>query len=223
MSTLIDKLNTDNTGEVEKAISVYTDSFKRYRTLYFDNNIDIRLCPKNANTSIKHIFCQLHYNTDIGANTSLRKSLYEGQSHLGTIVDSEFLFRIGSYKIAVKRDPIERVLSSAKYILKTRLNIINPSIDMIEELLNTADDKTDFHFLSQTFWMGTPDLYDKVYGIHQTEDMIEYLQDNYIWLGKIGDTYKNISDSTIQVKDLAISTINKWKDFYKIDYDNGWY
>ena len=223
MSTLIDLLNNDKTGEVEKAIILATDPFKRYRTLYFDNNIDVRLCPKNANTTLKHVFCQLHYNKDIDIGTFLRKSLYEDHLSKDLIEDGEFLFRKDSYRIAVKRDPIERALSSAKYILKTRLNISNPSIDMIEELLNNSVFETDFHFLPQTFWMGPLDLYNKIYSVHQVKDMIEYLQDDYIWLGEIKDTYKNVSDATIKVKDLSDSTIERWMNIYKIDYDNGWY
>ena len=221
--TLIDLLNNDKTGEAEKAIEIATDPFKSYSTLYYNNNIDVRLCLKNANTTLKHIFCQLHYNKDININTPGRKSIYQDYLAKDIIEDGEFLFRKDSYRIAVKRDPIERVLSAAKYILKNRLNIFNPSIDMIEELLKNSVFETDQHFLPQTFWMGIPDLYNKVYSIHQVEDMIEYLQDDYVWLGEIKDTHKNISNPKIKVKDLSDSTIERWMNIYKIDYDNGWY
>ena len=233
MSTLIEKLNNYNTksmtpeGELltesEKALKLSIDKYKAYRTLYFNNNIDVRLCPKNANTTLKHIFCQLHYNKDIDIDTSQRKLIYKDYLAKDVIEDGEFLFRNDSYRIAVKRDPIERALSSVKYILKIRLNLFNPSIDMIEDVLNNYNFETDFHFLPQTFWMGTPDLYNKVYSIHGLEDMIEYLQDDYIWLGEIKDTYKNISNPKIKVKDLSDLTIARWMSIYKIDYDNGWY
>jgi hypothetical protein len=223
LSNIIDLLNKDNTGEKQKALEVFSDPFKRYRTLYFDNNIDLRLCPKNGNQTLQYIWGQLHLNKDSRCNTALRKELYEELLQQNKIEEGEFLFRKGSYRVAVKRDPVERVLSSAKYILRTRLNIKNPSVDMIEELLNDADFETDFHFLPQTFWMGTQNLYNEIYSIRKLDNLVDFIEKDYPWLGKIKDKNKNISESKIKVKDLSNSTIRRWINIYMIDYDNGWY
>lgn len=209
-------------GKDYDTVKYMMDPYKKWRTLYFDNNIDIRLCPKNANTTLKHIYSQLHLNQDINITTHQRCLLYQNQLIANTIDrDSKFLFRKKSYKIAIKRNPIERALSSAKYIFKTKLNIEDPDIELVEEMLLEVNHKNDFHFLPQAFFMGTPEMYNAVYDIHSLDNMIEYLSE-YKWNGKITLSDKNVSESKIQISDLSDEVINRWKQIFKIDYELGW-
>ena len=218
MSTLIEKLNNYNTLDI---INYY--KIKEYYTIYFDNNIDFRMCSKNACTTIKYVFMQLHYNIDATTHLQRRKFTYHKLLKAGKIEPGPLQFRKDSYRIAVKRDPIERALSAAKYILLIRLNIPNPSIDMIEELLMIADIKIDEHFCSQSLIMGHPDSYNKIYNMDQVDNFISFLESNYNWPGSLMDSKKNISENKTSVNDLSDEVINKLKVQYKIDYDNGWY
>ena len=221
MLSLIDRLYSDNTGEKLKAQIVKNDSLKRYRTLYFENLVDFRLCPKNANTTMKHVYCQLMFNNDMDFSTNQRS--VENFKNIKYIQqDDPFLFRKSSYKICIKRDPIERALSAAKYILKHRLNIVHPTLDEINELLNNISIDLDFHFNSQTFWMGSSDMYDAVYDISELDSLVDWLINDYRYYD-IVNKKKNISESNIKTEDLPINILKKIKKFYEIDYDNGWY
>jgi len=228
MSNIID-IMYEKTPEITKESNDIRDNpLKGYRTLYFDNKIDIRLCPKNANTSLKYAYSLLQYNIDSHFGFSKRKFMYDLLMEKKEIDEKSglLLFRYNSYKIALKRDPIDRALSAVKYLLETRLNIIEPSIELIEEFLiniNLEINEVDHHLLPQTFWMGNSNVYDKIYYVKEFKNMIEYLQDNYIWFDRIDNIHKNPSKNKLNTNALSDNTIKKLKKIYEIDYDNGWY
>lgn len=92
----------------------------RYNIIYFPNNIDIRLCPKNATVSLKtawyfttqprseYLRPNGDFNCPLGQNYRQQK-VEELSSY------RNFPFRKDSIKIAIKRDPVERFLSAACY------------------------------------------------------------------------------------------------------------
>lgn len=223
MKNIFDTLYEKTPAITAESLDIMNHPFKGYRTLYFNNNIDIRLCPKNANTSLKYIFCYLHYNKNMSMTFSRRKQMYEKMLYENKIENGQFLFRNNSHRIAIKRDPIDRALSAAKYILYTRLNLSKPPINLVEEVLNNIDFQIDHHLLPQSFWMGNSKLYNRVYNITEFNNLIKYLQDNFIWFGQLKDIHKNVSSNRLTVSDLSTFTINKLKKTYEIDYDNGWY
>ena len=199
------------------------DPFKAYRTLYFENLVDVRLCKKNGSTTLRRIWAQLYYNADFLCTVYTRKSLYEENSKLGLIENHEYLFRKGSYRIAVKRDPVKRALSTAKYILKNGLEIVDPSIDMIEELIVNASEKVDHHFLPQTYWLGSALDYDEVYDMNDLNKLIRWLEKDYPYKGRVFDVYSNVSSKKITPDDLSPKTIERIRDMYEVDYKNGWF
>lgn len=218
--TIIDDIKMNG---YEKTTEVLNDPYKKYRTLYFENNVDVRLCTKNGNTTLRSIWSQLNYNTTENCYTNLRKALYEKNREIDNIEDVNYIFRRNSYRIAVKRDPIERALSASKEVLKQRLNILDPTLEIIEELLLNCDPNIDHHFLSQSYWMGIAYDYDEIYDIQDLDKLVRWLEEDYNYPYKITDNHMNKSTSKIKVSDLSRSVIDKVYETYEIDYRNGWF
>ncbi len=218
--TLIDNIKMD--GGL-KTIEVLSDPYKKYRTLYFGNNVDVRLCTKNGNTTLRSIWSQLNYNTTENCYTNLRKALYEKNREIDNIEDVNYIFRRNSYRIAVKRDPIERALSASKEVLKQRLNMLDPPLETVEELLLNCDPNLDHHFLSQTYWMGNAYDYDEIYDVQDLDKLVKWLEEDYNYPYRISDNHMNKSPSKIKVVDLSRKVIDHVYKTYEIDYRNGWF
>jgi hypothetical protein len=220
VSNLIDRLYSFNSKNV-KSQKLKNGPQKIYNTLYFENLVDFRLCPKNASRTVRGFYCQLMFNEDKNLSSSERENEY--LKNIKYIRSNDpFLFRKSSYKICVKRDPVERALSATKYILKNRLNIIDPTIDDVEEVLDNISIDLDFFFHSQTFWMGSYENYDDVYDIQELDLLVKWLVNDYNYYG-VKIEKKNVSKSNIRSEDLSFNILTKVKKFYEIDYDNGWY
>ena len=203
------------------------------RTLYFENNVDVRVYHKNGNTTLKSIWCQLYYNIEDHYST-IPKNLFEKNKTEGNIDDIRYGFRKDSYRIAVKRNPIERALSAAKEVLRSSFNILDPSIDTIEEFFLSFDlnvekyiisSKIEFnyHFLSQTYIMGVPQNYHKIYDIQDLDKLVKWLEEDYNYPYKITNRYVNKAKSELKVSDLSQQVIDKLYKTYEIDYKNGWF
>mgnify|MGYP000109039408 CR=1 FL=1 len=82
--------------------------------LYLPNNVDIRLCPKNGMSTIKEIF-RIHKGHEQYVGRSYR---YSKVKEFGDQLDLPF--RKGSYRIAVRRDPLDRFKSACEYIMRER-------------------------------------------------------------------------------------------------------
>jgi hypothetical protein len=152
----------------------------------------------------------------------------------GNIDDIRYGFRKDSYRIAVKRNPIERALSAAKEVMRSSFNILDPSIDTIEEFflsfnLNVEkyiiSDKIEFnyHFLSQTYIMGNAQNYDKIYDIQDLGKLVKWLEEDYDYPYKITNRHLNKSKSILKASDLSQQVIDKLYKTYEIDYRNGWF
>lgn len=227
---IVDRLRNDNTGLYVKANKVLKEGLEhdifKYRTLYFENLIDVRTCNKNGGTTLQSIWAQL-YTGNSGETFKQRRQLIQKAYYINyqnnNIECEKLMFRKNSYKIGIKRDPIDRALSAAKHVYKTRLNITNPSLEQIEELLNVASPTIDRHFLSQTFLMGgNVNIYDKIYDLQNLNFLIEWLENNYNYPHSIQEKIYNSSPKGINVSDLSEKTTKKLFKIYEIDYDNGW-
>jgi hypothetical protein len=205
------------------------------RTLYFENNVDIRLCHKNGNTTLKSIWSQLYYNVeDHHLTIPLREELQKKNKLSSNIDIDRYGFRKGSYRIAIKRDPIERALSAAKEVIGASFYVYDPSIDIIEEFFLNFDLNVEkyilsnsiefnYHFLSQTFSMGVASDYDKVYDIRDLDKLVRWLEETSDYPYKITNRYLNKSKSELKVSDLSPKVIDKLYTTYEIDYKNGWF
>lgn len=217
-----------------RTVDLINDPFKKYRTLYFANNIDVRLCPKNANTTLRSVWSQLNCNSIENCSVGTRRELFERNLQIGNIDDVNYIFRKNSYRIAVKRNPIERALSAAKEVLKQELSIEDPSLENIEELLSIFhSDRSivsengliglNHHFFSQTYSMGTVYDYDEVYDIQDVDKLVKWLEDDYMYPFKVTNTRLNRSLNKIKVTDLSSAVRERIYNMYEIDYKNGWY
>lgn len=205
------------------------------RTLYFENNVDVRLCHKNGNTTLKSIWSQLYYNVeDHHLTIPNREQLRENNRLNGNIEDDKYGFRKNSYRIAVKRDPIERALSAAKEVIGATFHIHDPSIDTIEEFFLNFDlnvneyvlsdnIRFNYHFLSQTWSMGTSSYYDKIYDVRDLDQLVKSLEEDYNYPYKITNRYLNRARSAMKISDLSKQVIDKVYETYEIDYRNGWF
>ena len=142
--------------------------------LYFPNNVDVRLCPKNGMSSIKELF-RVHRKHDEYVGRSYR---YDYVKREGDQLDLPF--RPGSFRIAVRRDPVDRFKSACEYILQNRADhIANGRANDLPEISSQLDEVIDSiesgsvknnHFYTQTWYMGRPDDYDMVVHILSVGD-----------------------------------------------------
>jgi hypothetical protein len=213
--------------------------------LYFNNNIDIRLCLKNAFTTFRAVWVSC-YDKDhcIDYYTGKRDKIivpgaldrYKWAMRYQDIWDQPF--RRGSYRIAVKRDPVERFVSAVSYLnnvklsstyaahKKSYIDLSKINKDDTNSIIDALDNQTlrDEHFFSQTYFMGHPDNYDKVYDITEISQLLSWLEEKvsnlnpipftHIWENKTKGT-----DQRIQLTDEQTTRIIK---LYAKDYDNGW-
>lgn len=208
--------------------------------LYFNEDIDIRLCLKNGYTTLRTAW-QSCYDMDYYMGRWKTTDMpgaydrYHWAMKFQDIWDQPF--RRGSYRIAIKRDPVERFISAVSYLdnvkleprytknKKSYIDLTNVNKDDIDSVLDAFDNQTlrDEHFFSQSYFMGHPNDYDKVYDISEMSELL-------IWLTKkckpkkpIENTWQNKTkntDSRIELTDKQTMRVIK---LYAKDYANGWY
>lgn len=196
--------------------------------LYFPNNIDVRLCPKNGMSSLKELH-RLNRGVDgyIGRVDRIRKVRDHGDQF-------DIPFRKGSYRIAVRRDPIVRFRSACEYIVANQAEYIRqgridelPSMDReLDTVLDNIEVGTlkNNHFYTQSWYMGKPEDYDMVVYIDELSRLMVFLNDASE-LGFDEETL-NIHDNKSQLKVyngiLTDHQRQRIKILYRKDYDNGW-
>lgn len=232
MSDLIDHLRSDREAVKRSALRARRPR-EKYNTLYFSNNIDVRICPKNGCSSLKLLYRNIYHQHP---DDDKREGRTMGRKHRQAAFDkllsnsdisieyNNFQFRPNSMKIAVSRDPVERAVSAIKYNYKMKLRILNPSHKQIVDSLDAMELRDDSHFFSQTFYMGNYDQYDEVYQLKNLNKLIDtllkessYFTDDYPFYSR------NVSTSTITAKDLPSHTVKRIESLYSMDYENGWY
>jgi hypothetical protein len=196
--------------------------------LYFPNNIDVRLCPKNGMSSLKELH-RLNRGVDeyIGRIDRIRKVREQGDQF-------DIPFRKGSYRIAVRRDPIVRFRSACEYIVANQAEYIKQGrideLPSMDEELDVVLDKIEAgtlknnHFYTQSWYMGKPEDYDMVVYIDELSRLMVFLNDAAD-LGFDEETL-NIHDNKSQLKVynsiLTDRQRQRIKTLYRKDYDNGW-
>ena len=133
-------------------------------------------------------------------------------------------FREGSVRIAIKRDPVKRFVSGYMQIWKqTAFGSFKKHSYNIDELLDLLESKEYWneHLTSQTFWMGTPDRYHRIFDISQTKDCILYM--NRILKFKTIPPEIHSMKSIHEKPELTRKQIDRIESLYIEDYENGWY
>lgn len=246
--------------------------------LYVHKDLDIRLCPKNGSKTLKHLlYVADHRRHIIPNNPKYRMSalmfpdynleLYEGwtrntsgrprftfsQMRVMAIAKHadfmDFPFRPNSIRVAVKRDPVERFVSTLKYlndippdnygefkgVYKSTPLFADPVFYdkmTVDEILTGLEEKTihNLHWTPQSYWMGNESKYDKIFYLKDTKVLLHMImkhnKDRRIQT--LYDLVVNIhqNKSTEKTKqrnvELTDSQIKRVKKIYEEDYDNGW-
>lgn len=225
--------------------------------------IDIRLCLKNGYTSLRTAWTWSKANPMLAFMKKDLDSSCGGDFHewiletkggihshgLGStqnrykqvMTDQDIFdipFRRNSYRIAIKRNPIKRFLSTLEYLEKaknhehyryyshknyidlTNLDINN--INFIIECLENGKIK-DEHFFPQSYFMGHKDQYHKVYDI---QDLNLLLQEIESWGVVKNLKISNLKENTSSYKEKITLTPQQEMRIIKLyaqDYANGWY
>ena len=196
--------------------------------LYFPNNIDVRLCPKNGMSSLKELH-RLNRGVEeyIGRVDRLKRVREFGDQF-------EIPFRKGSYRIAVRLDPIVRFRSACEYIVANQAEYIRmgrgdeqlPMERELDKVLDRIEDGSlkNNHFYTQSWYMGKPEDYDMVVYIDELPQLMIFLNDA-CELG-FSDEMLNIHDNKSRTKVynsvLTHTQRRRIRLLYRKDYENGW-
>lgn len=212
---------------------------------YFGDDIDVRVCLKNGYTSVRTAWAIINridsfkrmkrMNGNIGhfgmGGTPERYNIVMAKQDLW-----DQPFRRGSYRIAIKRDPVERFKSAVTYLEGVKLHknyelrkkeyidltyVNKEDIDMV---LDAFDKQLlrDEHFFSQTYFMGSVKDYDIVYDISELSDLMSFLQNKFEPEIDVSKLHQNKNPKKEKVGLTPVQEIRIIKTYAK-DYSNGWY
>ena len=213
---------------------------------YFGPNIDVRLCLKNAYTTIRTAW--VAYNPNI----PVKEFVFNGQGQLfhdgwgGTtnryhdIMKQQDVwdipFRYGTERICVKRDPVKRFISAVSYLDQIKLqsnhiankkqyiDLSEVTSDDIDHIIQALKDHKlrDEHFFSQSYFLGDKNQYDRIYDITEVNKLLEYLDSKVTMRVPVKGLWKNKTKGTAKrielTKDQEIEVVK----LYARDYANGW-
>jgi len=193
--------------------------------LYFPNNIDVRMCPKNGMSTLKEAYRRV-------CGHRLAEPLTERIINVSKKCDMfDIPFRKGSYRIAVRRDPIDRFKSACEFIMDSRAYYIKMGKflpDIALELDQVIDDLEqgkyrDNHFYTQTYYMGLPQDYDMVYHIDELPNLLAFLQDaTETDRDDLISLHENKTKLKLYNGAIDPEHMTKLRNFYLKDYINGW-
>lgn len=199
--------------------------------LYFPNNLDIRICPKNGMTTLKEALkrCigRLDYEGDKHDTGTISFRLNQIKKHS---YGPEQPFRKGSTRIAVKRDPVERFTSACEYLARKREKFVKHGINYPElkkDLRSVISEVMDGsvkneHFFSQSYFMGNIYDYDLVYDLDDLTKLLDFLSTSTG--NALGSIWENKTPRNKLYDDiLTESDVRDIMRLYEKDYDNGWH
>ena len=208
--------------------------------LYFNDDIDIRICLKNAYTTLRTVwascYCEDFYTGTIKTvNVPAAYDRYHWAMQKQDLWDQPF--RRGSYRIAVKRDPVQRFISAVSYLdnvkleprynsnKKSYIDLTSVNKDDIDSVLDAFDNQTlrDEHFFTQSYFMGHPNDYDKVYDITEMSELLSWLTRKCKPKKPIENLWENKTNDTSNRIELTQEQTIRIIKLYAKDYANGWY
>lgn len=220
--------------------------------LYFPNNIDVRICPKNGMSSLKWAMLYVY---GVPQDPNDRVSLTMG-TKVWRMEDikkhghkPDLPFRKDSYKTCVSRDPIKRFMSACEYIkteyassaemLSTsesltveqlerlsRLSDVNPLPDSLDDIIEGVwtGEIQNSHFFTQTYYHGNRGQYDKIWNMSDFKPMMEWLRTETKCSRKIDKIHSNYTSGQ-WFGGFELLTPDQKKRIMRIyeeDYDYGW-
>lgn len=207
-------------------MSYFTDS---------ENNFTVYEAPKNGGTTLRLWICYAGTGEIIKSSDS---EYYAGTEQTYQLLkewgykNKKFKKKAGE-RVCIKRNPIDRFVSCFydKAIKEGRIKtdidtFLDNFADEIEKSTPTMNDgKTNFlkfHFAPQSWHFGdSPDYYDHVFDISEVSTNLKsYLEDK--WNIELPDLHARNSGNGRKF-DLTTRQINKVKEIYREDFENGWY
>ena len=194
--------------------------------LYFPNNIDVRLCPKNGMSSIKEVFRLYSGHAEYVG----KKHRYSQVKDYSDMLDRPF--RKNSHRIAVVRDPVERFKSACEYVASNRIDHIRngnydlPEIgDTLESVILSIENGTtkNNHFYTQSWYMGKPADYDILFNMSELPLMFRFLQDACELDIKVDNIHHNRTRHKLYGNDISADNMARIHTLYEKDYKNGWF
>ena len=205
-------------------MSYFTDS---------ENNFTVYEAPKNGGTTLRLWICYAGTGEIIKSSDS---GYYAGTEQTYQLLkewgykNEKFKKKAGE-KVCIKRNPIDRFVSCFydKAIKEGRIKtdidtFLDNFADEIEKSTLTMNDgKTNFlkfHFAPQSWHFGdSADYYDHVFDISEVSTNLKsYLEDK--WNIGLPDLHTRNNGRKF---DLTTRQINKVKEIYREDFENGWY
>lgn len=194
--------------------------------LYFPNNVDVRLCPKNGMSTLKELYRRHFKLYDNVIGLTYRS---DQVSRLSSSMHKPF--RKGSFRIAVRRDPIDRFKSACEFIQSKRAWFIKHGRELpdlstnVQEVIDAieAEEVYDNHFYTQSYYMGHVDDYDMVVHINELPHMIDFLmQSCQLDVDGAHNIHENRTTAKLYNAALSSDQIDQLKRIYERDYENGW-
>lgn len=200
------------------------------------NGFTVYEAPKNGGTTLRLWICYAGTGEVIKSSDG---AYYAGTSQSYKLlqewgyVDGPFAPQDTIDKVCIKRDPVDRFISCFydKVIKEGRLKVtIDDLLDNFDEILDGCtmkmnDGKTNFmkfHFAPQTYHFGS----DKSYYTHviDTKDISTELKSflEKSWGCGLPDMHARNGGGKRKF-DLTSAQIDKVKEIYSEDYENGWY
>lgn len=219
----------------------------RDNVLYFPNNIDVRICPKNGISTLKWALWYTHglpYKGNellarrVGTVNHRREEIKKHGFPL------DYPFREGSRRIAIVRDPIERFLSAAEYLKhqwqsnRDIVNGVDPSKvwenlsdqDLIPDNIDDVIDGVyhgeivNSHFYTQAYYLGSRSQYSEIYKFSEFSKFMTYLQNECKSPLALDNIKINATDKSYfgHVSSLTEDQKDRIIAIYKEDYEYGW-
>lgn len=203
--------------------------------LYFANNIDVRICPKNAMSTMKKAI-RIFRGKD-GEDRSDPEGRIVGNYkwryyHVQKFSDQfDLPFRKKSIRIAIRRDPVDRFRSACEFIQRSRAEYLLDGRQLPELSLQIDDVLTNLeegklknnHFYTQSWYMGNVLDYDMVFHIDELYKLLAFLKNSC----KIEyDNFENIrvnrTSNKLYNDTFSQEQTDRINEIYKKDFRNGW-
>lgn len=224
----------------------------RDNVLYFGNNIDVRLCPKNGISTLKwalwHTYgLEVSDDPVLAGRCGTKNHRVEQIKKFG--YSSEYPYRKDSRRVTVVRDPVNRFLSAAEYLklqwiqhasllegstltLKEKeevygsLSDLDQLPDSIDEVIEQVKwgEISNSHFWTQATFLGSRGQYNDIWAMSDFPHFMSWLNRNCGAKKPIHRIHANKTSGLYygDSKDLTKDQLQRIMKIYEEDYDYGW-